>query len=146
MAAQRTAEAKGEALQVDLFVPPSLEVAAEAGMTDVDVLGATDYYRNRCFNDNAGTRALFSRRAASAAWDAFHLAETLLTTPMMVVVGDIPGGFGAYRDGLEIYARAASKVKELVVVEGYSHYDLYDQPEPVGQALGKLIPFFKTNL
>ncbi|WP_335900277.1 alpha/beta hydrolase [Shewanella algae] len=65
---------------------------------------------------------------------------------MMVVVGDIPGGFGAYRDGLEIYARAASKVKELVVVEGYSHYDLYDQPEPVGQALGKLIPFFKTNL
>ncbi|MBO2556770.1 alpha/beta hydrolase [Shewanella algae] len=146
VAAQRTAEAKGEALQVDLFVPPSLEVAAEAGMTDVDVLGATDYYRNRCVNDNAGTRALFSRRAASAAWDAFHLAETLLTTPMMVVVGDIPGGFGAYRDGLEIYARAASKVKELVVVEGYSHYDLYDQPEPVGQALGKLIPFFKTNL
>ena len=146
MARQRTAEARGEALKVDLFVPPSLDAAAQSGMTDVDVLGATDYYRNRCVNDNAGTRALFSHRAASVGWDAFHLAETLLTTPMMVVVGDRPGGFGAYRDGLEIYARAASKVKELVVVEGASHYELYDQPGPVGHALARLVPFFKKNL
>jgi fermentation-respiration switch protein FrsA (DUF1100 family) len=146
MAKQRTAEARGEALKVDLFVPPSMDVATKSGMTDVDVLGATDYYRNRCINDNAGTRALFSHRAASVGWDAFHLAETLLTTPMMVVVGDKPGGFGAYRDGLEIYARAASKVKELVVVEGASHYELYDQPGPVNNALAKLVPFYKKNL
>ncbi len=146
VAKQRTAEARGEAPKVDLFVPPSMDAALKAGITDIDVLGATDYYRNRCINDNAGTRGLFSRRAASAAWDAFHLAETLLTTPLMVVVGDKPGGFGAYRDGLEIYARAASKVKELVIVEGSSHYELYDQPGPVGQALAKLIPFFKNNL
>lgn len=146
VAQQRTAEARGEALKVDLFVPPSMDAAVQAGITDIDVLGATDYYRNRCVNDNAGTRGLFSRRAASTAWDAFHLAETLLTTPMLVVVGDKPGGFGAYRDGLEIYARAASKVKELVVVEGASHYELYDQPGPVGQALAKLVPFFQTKL
>lgn len=146
MAQQRTAEARGEALKVDLFVPPSMEAAVQAGMTDIDVLGATDYYRNRCVNDHAGTRALFSHRAASVGWDAFHLAETLLTTPMMVVVGDKPGGFGAYRDGLEIYARAASKVKKLVVVEGWSHYDLYDKPEPVAIAMAQVVPFFKNTL
>ncbi|MCB2024227.1 MAG: alpha/beta hydrolase [Ottowia sp.] len=146
MGKQRTAEARGEAGRVDLFVPPSLEAAAESGTKDVDVLGATDYYRRRCVNDHAGTRALYSHRAASVGWDAFHLAETLLTVPMIVVVGDKPGGFGAYRDGLEIYARAASKVKELVVVEGATHYELYDQPEPVGQALAKLVPFFQANL
>lgn len=146
MAKQRTAEARGEALKVDLFVPPSMDAAKQAGATDIDVLGATDYYRNRCINDNAGTRALFSHRAASVGWDAFHLAETLLTAPMIVVFGDKPGGFGAYRDGMEIYARAASKVKELVVVEGTSHYELYDQPGPVGKALDRLVPFFKTNL
>lgn len=61
----------------------------------------------------------------------------------MVVVGDRVGAFGAYRDGCEIIGRAASKHKELVVVEGYSHYDLYDKPEPVKQALDKLIPFTK---
>lgn len=146
MARQRTAEARGKALQVDLFVPPSMDAAKQAGMTDVDVVGATDYYRNRCINDNAGTRALFSHRPSSVGWDAFHLSETLLTQPMIVVFGDVPGGFGAYRDGMEIYARAASKVKEMVVVEGASHYELYDQPGPVGKALEKLIPFFQKHL
>lgn len=77
-------------------------------------------------------------------WDAFHLAEVLLTQPLMVVVGDRVGAFGAYRDGCEIIGRAASKHKELVVVEGYSHYDLYDKPEPVKQALDKLIPLQNT--
>lgn len=64
----------------------------------------------------------------------------------MVVVGDKVGAFGAYRDGMEIYGRARSEKKELVVVEGWSHYDLYDKPEPVGQALARLIPFFKEHL
>ena len=146
MGKQRTAEARGTDLQVDLFVPPSLDAATQAGITDIDVLGATDYYRHRCPNDGAGTRALFSHRATSVGWDAFHLAETLLTTPMIVVIGDKPGGFGAYRDGQEIYARAASTHKELVVVENASHYELYDQPEPVQQALARVVPFFQTHL
>jgi len=146
MGRQRTAEARGADLQLDLLVPPSLDAAAQAGITDVDVLGATDYYRNRCVNDGAGTRALFSHRAASVGWDAFHLAESLLTTPMIVVIGDKPGGFGAYRDGQEIYGRAASKHKELVVVENTTHYELYDQPGPVGKALERLVPFFKQHL
>jgi len=34
MAKQRTAEAPGEALKVDLFAPPSMEVAVQAGMTE----------------------------------------------------------------------------------------------------------------
>lgn len=146
MGKQRTAEARGEAPKVDVFVPLSMEAATAAGMTDVDVLGATDYYRNRCVNDNAGTRALFSHSPSAIGWDAFHLAETLLTTPMIVIFGDRPGGFGAYRDGMEIYARAASKEKELVVVPGASHYELYDQQEPVRLALEKMIPFFKKHL
>jgi fermentation-respiration switch protein FrsA (DUF1100 family) len=64
----------------------------------------------------------------------------------MVVVGDKVGAFGAYRDGCEIIGRAASKKKELVVVAGWSHYDLYDKPETVAQALAKLIPFYNENL
>lgn len=146
MAAQRTAEARGEAAQVDLFVAPSLDAVTTAGITDVDIVGATDYYRNRCPNESAGTRALFSHRPSSVGWDAFHLAETLLTTPMIVVMGDKPGAFGAYRDGQEIYGRAASRHKEIVVVEGASHYELYDQPGPVGKALERVVPFFQQHL
>jgi fermentation-respiration switch protein FrsA (DUF1100 family) len=97
-------------------------------------------------NDSAGTRALFSHRAVSVGWDAFHLAEVLLTQPLIVVIGDQPGGFGAYRDGQEIYGRAASKHKEIVVVENTSHYELYDQPAPVAKALDRLVPFFRKHL
>ena len=54
--------------------------------------------------------------------------------------------FGSYRDGWEIIRRAASKDKELVIIEGYSHYDLYDKPEPVSEVLAKLVPFFKKHV
>ncbi|QBQ98803.1 alpha/beta hydrolase [Paraburkholderia pallida] len=147
MAKQRTAEARGAALRVDDLLPPSPEAAKEAGLTEVDVFGATEYYRSdRGRAPNGVNRSLFSHQAVAVGWDAFHLCETLLTQPLMVVVGDKVGAFGAYRDGCEIMGRAASKTKELVVVEGWSHYDLYDKPEPVGKALAKLIPFYKENL
>lgn len=146
MAAQRTAENGGADERINIFLPPSVEAGKSAGITDIDVLEATDYYRNRCPAEGSGTRMLVSHAAPAVAWDAFAFAETLLTQPMMVVFGDKPGGFGAYRDGMEIYGRAASKEKELVVVEGWSHYDLYDHPEPVGLALKKLIPFFEKHL
>ncbi|MGK8205727.1 alpha/beta hydrolase [Burkholderia cenocepacia] len=147
MAEQRTAEARGAALRVDDLLPPSPEAAREAGLTEVDLYGATEYYRSdRGRAPNGVNRSLYSHQAAAVGWDAFHLCETLLTQPLMVVVGDKVGAFGAYRDGCEIIGRAASKKKELVVVEGWSHYDLYDKPEPVGKALAKLIPFYKENL
>src|SRR5262249_22112765 len=117
------------------------------GITDIDVLEATDYYRTpRGQKPNGLNRSLYSHSGAAVGWDAFHLAEVLLTQPLMVVIGDKPGGFGAYRDGLEIIRRAKSEKKELVIAEGWSHYDLYDKPEPVALALEKLIPFYKENL
>ena len=147
MAKQRTAEAKGEPVRVDDLLPPSVEAGRKAGITDIDVLEATDYYRTpRGQKPHGLNRSVPSHQAAAVGWDAFHLAEVLLTQPLMVVVGDKVGGFGAYRDGCEIVGRAASKEKELVVAKGWSHYDLYDKPEPVKIALDKLIPFYKRHL
>ncbi|MGE3363226.1 MAG: alpha/beta hydrolase [Rhizobiaceae bacterium] len=146
MAAQRTAENAGADERINIFLPGSVEAGKAAGITDIDVLEATDYYRNRCPAEGSGTRMLVSHAASAIACDAFAFAETLLTQPMMVVFGDKPGGFGAYRDGMEIYGRAASKNKELVVVEGWSHYDLYDNPVPTGIALDRVIPFFTLHL
>nr|WP_121272069.1 alpha/beta hydrolase [Pedobacter schmidteae] len=147
IAQQRTAEARGTRLRVDGLLPSSVEEGKKAGITDIDVLEATDYYKTpRGAQAHGATSALFSHRSAAVDWDAFSNAETLLTQPLLIVIGDKPGGFGAYRDGQEIYGRAASKKKELVVVEGWSHYDLYDKPEPVKIALDKLIPFYQENL
>ncbi|MDM1293403.1 alpha/beta hydrolase [Sphingobacterium sp. N143] len=147
IAKQRTAEARGAQLRVDGLLPSSVEEGKRGGITDIDVLEATDYYKtSRGAQPHGSTSALFSHRAAAVDWDAFSNAETLLTQPLLIVIGDKPGGFGAYRDGQEIYGRAASKKKELVVVEGWSHYDLYDKPEPVQQALKRVVPFFQENL
>jgi fermentation-respiration switch protein FrsA (DUF1100 family) len=147
MAKQRTAEARGEQLHVDDLLPPSPEEAKRRGLTETDLYEATEYYRTpRGQKPHGLNRSLLSHQAAAVGWDAFHLAEVLLTQPLMVVVGDKVGAFGAYRDGCEIIGRARSEKKELVVVQGWSHYDLYDKPEPVAKALARLIPFYKENL
>lgn len=148
MAAQRTKEARGDELQVNELLPASPEAATKAGLTERDVFEATDYYKTpRGQQEGGWTRMLFSHAQKTLAWDAFAFAETLLTQPMMVVIGQKVGAFGAFRDGMEAYGRAfASKDRQLVSLEDWSHYDLYDKPEPVGLALEKLVPFFKRHL
>ncbi|WP_330455566.1 alpha/beta hydrolase [Streptomyces sp. NBC_00820] len=147
IAAQRTAEARGADGVVNDLLPASPEAAREAGLTEIDLCEATEYYKtDRGGAPHGATSFRFSRQAALANWDAFDRAEVLLTQPICIVIGDRPGGFGSYRAGFEIYGRAASKEKELVVVEGASHYDLYDQPKPVEEALSHLVPFYKKHL
>ena len=146
IARMRTAQAQGPERDAANLLPPSVEAARKAGITDIDVLEATDYYKTtRGQQPNGATRQLMSFSGAAMGWDAFTNAEVLLTQPLMVVIGDKPGGFGAYRDGWEIYSRAASEDKHIVVAEGWSHYDLYGKPEPVALAMAKVVPFFKDN-
>lgn len=143
MAAQRTAEARGGKLMVNELLPASPEAAAQGGMTERDVREATDYYKTpRGQQAGGATRMLFSHAQKTLAWDAFAHAEMLMTQPVMVVVGQKVGAFGAYRDGLELYGRAtASKDRQLVELADWSHYDLYDQATPVGLAMEKIAPF-----
>lgn len=147
MAGQRTAEAKGAERKVINYLPDSVDAGRKAGITDIDVLEAIDYYKTpRGQKPHGATSGLLSFNSAAMGWDAFLNAEVLLTQPLMVVIGGKPGGFGAYRDGWEIYGRAASKDKHIFVAEGWSHYDLYDRPEPVALAMAKVAPFFKQHL
>lgn len=44
-------------------------------------------------------------------FDAFHLADTLLTQPLQIIVGSKQGAFGSYKDGHELYEKAASEKK-----------------------------------
>lgn len=115
-------------------------------VSDIDMSEAIDYYKiPRGEKPHGVTSALFSFNSAAFGWDAFLQAEVLLTQPLMIVIGDKPGAFGAYRDGWEIYGRATSKNKHIEIAQGASHYDLYDQPKPVAFALSKVVPFFKDE-
>lgn len=145
MARQRNDELQGKAVKIVPFIATSVEAAKESG-AGIDVTEATDYYINRDPKPNGLVTAIYSLGSGALAWDAFHLAEVLLTQPLMAVVGDMVGEFGSYRDGCEIIGRAASKEKELVVIKGHSHYDLYDNTSATSKALEKIVPFFKKHL
>ncbi|WP_407829137.1 alpha/beta hydrolase [Shewanella algae] len=148
MATQRTAEVRGAELQVNELLPPSLEFVKENGLTDRDVFEATEYYKTpRGQSEGGATRMVFSHAQKTLSWDAFAFAETLMTQPMMAVVGQKVGAFGAFRDGQEIYGRAvASKDRQLVDLENWSHYELYDHPEAVSLAMERVAPFLAKYL
>jgi fermentation-respiration switch protein FrsA (DUF1100 family) len=147
IAQQRTAEARGAEPMVTQWIPNSHAEREEAGMTDIDLVGAVDYYRTpRGQNPNSPNKLKFTSIDSIIGFDAFHLAEILLTQPLQIIVGDVQGAFGSYKDGHELYDRAASEKKDLFVIEGASHYDLYDRPEPVSKAVEKLGVFYKENL
>lgn len=144
--AQRTAEARGEPPLITPWTPAGPKEARAAGVTDVDALEAVDYYRTpRGRHDRSPNRLRFTSNASVLAFDAFHLAEELLTQPLQIVVGGRQGGFGSYRDGHELFRRAAGE-KDLLVVEGATHYDLYDRPAYVGQAVEQLAAFYAGHL
>jgi uncharacterized protein len=147
IAKQRTAEARGADPAIITYIPASDAEREKGGMTDIDIVEAVEYYTTaRGQRPGSPNKLLFSGLEAAMGFDAFHLAEHLLTQPLQIVIGSKTGAFGSHRDGYELFSRARSSRKNLFVVEGASHYDLYDKPECVEQAMGKLGPFFKENL
>ncbi|MFV0469333.1 MAG: alpha/beta hydrolase [Dysgonomonas sp.] len=144
---QRTAEANGGEKLITNWTPISAEEAKNAGIDEMDMLQAIDYYRTpRGEYPTSDNKLLFTSISDLIMFDAFHLAEFLLTQPLLVIVGDKVGAFGSYRDGFDLYNKAASQNKKIHVVKGASHYDLYDRPHATQEAVGQLIPFFTENL
>ena len=147
VAQQRTAEANGAEKQINNWIPNSAGEAKQIGLEEMDLLEAIDYYRTpRGEHPNSCNKLLFTSMSNLIMFDAFHLAEYFLTQPLLVIVGDKVGGFGSYRDGFDLYNKAASGNKKIYIVKGASHYDLYDRPEAIREALEQIAPFFKENL
>lgn len=147
IAKQRTAEACGAETMITNWIPRNQEEREQAGITDIDIVEAVDYYTtSRGQSPNSPNKLNFTSLDSVIGFDAFHLADELLTQPLQIIVGSVQGAFGSYRDGHELYNKAASKKKDLFIVEGASHYDLYDREEPVKKAVEKLEAFYKENL
>lgn len=148
IAAQRSAEARGAETAITSYIPGSKAQLESLGITDIDVVEAVDYYTTpRGQKAGSPNRLNVTSTGAAFTWDAFHLAEKLLTQPLQIIVGGgQTGAFGSYRDGFELFNKAASKMKNILVVPGASHYDLYDKPDCVGQAVARLKDFYAEVL
>ncbi|MFH7018874.1 alpha/beta hydrolase [Flavobacterium sp. FlaQc-47] len=144
---QRTAEANGAEQMITNWTPNSSDEAKQAGLNEFDMLEAISYYRTpRGEFPASNNKLLFTSMSNLILFDAYHLADLLLTQPLLIIVGDKVGAFGSYADGFDLFKKAASKNKKVHVVNGAGHYDLYDKPQATSEALDKLVPFFQENL
>lgn len=137
VAKQRTAEAAGAAPGYVNYVPKVGDKAAPR-----DLQEAADYYLTpRGQHPNAPNKMLMQSLSALVSFTGFDRADTLLTQPLLIVAGSEAGSLWHSQ---ELHARAAGP-KELVIVPGATHMDLYDG-KGVTVAMNSLAPFFQRAM
>lgn len=146
VARQAIAEARGAEAVRHPWIPDTPQDAEAAGITDIDVLQAVAFYRTpRGYHKNSTNRRHYRSDALILGFDAFHLADELLTQPVQVVVGGAGGSTGSLEDGRQL-THMARKAEHILEIEGARHYEMYDKPEYVQQAVERLGEFFNEHL
>ncbi|WDF81148.1 alpha/beta hydrolase [Mucilaginibacter sp. KACC 22773] len=138
---QRSAEANGAEPLYMHWVPETKEVINE-NTPDLWREGH-DYYKTpRGQHANSVNKYLFSSTDRMIAFSAFDQISTLLTQPMLLIAGS--------KADTKLFSDQAYKLakgqKELFVVDGATHISMYDTPEYVDQAIGKLNEFYDQYL
>lgn len=102
-----------------------------------------DYYRTpRAQHPNATTEYSLTSQAPMMNFFPFAQIETISPRPLLFIVGE--RAVSAYFSE-DAYNKAAEP-KELFVVAGASHVDLYDRPQYLAVSIPKLDIFFKQYL
>ena len=128
------------------WLPDTLDEAAQVGLTDLDTTQAITYYRTpRGRNENSTNRRLRWSDSLLLGFDAFHLVDQLLTQPLQVIVAGRRGNTGQYEAGMALWEKAPNPV-DLLIVEGAGHYEMYDEPRYVDQAVDRLAAFYSEHL
>ncbi|MFV3290414.1 alpha/beta hydrolase [Pseudomonas sp. NY11955] len=137
LAGQRTAEASGSEPVYAPYVPPLGDTKAPR-----DLQEAADYYLTpRAQHPNAQNKMLMNGLGAWVAFDAFDLVDQLLTQPLLAIAGSEAGSLWHSE---ELHAKARGE-KNLVVLDGLAHMDLYDG-SGVGIAMQHLTRFFQASI
>lgn len=140
-AAQRAAEAKGGETKYVNYVPNSLEEIPEGA--PVMYREGYEYYRTPLAQHPRSTnKYTFTSLDKLMAFTAFDHLELLAPRPLLMIAGSKADSFSYSQDAYD----RARQPKELYVVDGASHIQLYWKPEYVEQVSGKLADFFRKNL
>lgn len=140
-AEQRTREARGEAMRIVASVPES-DKEFTAGTPVMYREGYAYYRTGRGQHPNAPARAVFSSIPSQMTFFAFDQIETISPRPILLIAG-------SQADSLYFSEKAYNKAnepKELFLVPGASHVDMYDKPQYVTPAVEKLTGFFDRHL
>ncbi len=135
---QRTKEFAGEPMKYINSIPTQL-----TGNESLILREFYDYYRTpRGGHPRATNMYSFTSQAPLMNFFPFAQIETISPRPLLFVVGDRAESAYFSEDA---YKRAAEP-KELFVIPGASHVDLYDVPKYMSESLKKLDAFFSKYL
>jgi uncharacterized protein len=137
----RSREARGEPVQLVTVVPDS--PAAFTEQTPVLYREGYDYYRTpRGHHPNSPSKYMLSSLPQQIAFFPFAQLDTISPRALLVVAGSKADTLFWSREAYE----KAKEPKELYVVEGATHIDMYDRPQFVEPAVKKLTEFFGRHL
>ena len=136
-AAARSREARGEPVQLVAVVPDT--PAGFTGSTPQLYREGYDYYRTpRAQHPNSPNRYMLSSLPLQMAFFPFDQLDTISPRPLLVIAGSKADTLFWSQDVF----RRAKEPKELYIIEGASHMDMYDRPQFVAPAVAKLAAFF----
>jgi fermentation-respiration switch protein FrsA (DUF1100 family) len=137
----RSREARGEAVRLVPVVPDSAANFTES--TPQLYREGYDYYRTpRAQHPNSPNRYVFSSLPQQMAFFPFEQLDTISPRPLLVIAGSRADTLFWSR---QVYEKAREP-RELHVIEGATHIDLYDRPQFVTPAVGKLADFSGRHL
>jgi len=137
----RSREASGEPVRLVPVVPDS--PASFTERTTALYREGYDYYRTaRAQHPNSPNRYVFSSLPQQMAFFPFEQLDTISPRPLLVIAGSKADTLFWSR---EVYEKA-KEPKELHLIEGATHIDLYDRPQFVAPAVLRLADFFGSHL
>lgn len=140
-AAARSREARGEPVQLVPVVPDT--AASFTERTPQLYREGYDYYRTpRAQHPNSPNRYVFSSLPQQMAFFPFEQLDTISPRPLLLVAGSKADTLFWSQQVIQ----RAKNPKELFVIDGATHIDLYDRPQFVGPAVTKLKGFFGHHL
>lgn len=133
----RSREARGEPVRLVPVVPDS-----PAGFTESTpqlYREGYDYYRTpRAQHPNSPNRYAVSSLPLQMAFFPFDQLDTIAPRPLLLIAGSKADTLFWSQDVM----KKAKEPKELHIVDGATHIDMYDRPQFVAPAAAKLAAFF----
>ncbi|MEI1981552.1 alpha/beta hydrolase [Staphylococcus aureus] len=138
VAEQRKSEAQGAEQKLVGFVPDEL-----TNDMDQETKDGWEYYRTpRAQHERSINRFPFISFDRMIEFTAFDLVDKLLTQPVLFIAGSEAGTRWQSENA---YERALDP-KDIFIVEGANHFDMYDKEPYVSQAVDKMKDFYNQYL
>ncbi|MFL4910154.1 alpha/beta hydrolase [Streptomyces sp. MMS24-I2-30] len=139
--ALRTAEARGAAPQLEAWIPDHAEELLETATRQFRE--TFEYYCTPRGHHPRAVQGWVLRSVDQLAqYDSYAMIRLISPRPLLMIAGSEAETAYFSREAIE----RAAEPKELVVIDGATHIDLYDKDEYVTPAVAALTDFFGEHL